>query len=65
LYPDVAFQKVSYTSSRFMPIFEASRYISGLTVTLAPYNRATIEDEYQVLGSGLPHPVAGCFAPGN
>lgn len=42
LYPDVAFQKVSYTGSRFMPIFEASRYISGLTVTLAPYNRATM-----------------------
>ncbi|MGI6668848.1 MAG: DUF5696 domain-containing protein [Acetivibrionales bacterium] len=42
LYPDVAFQKVSYTSSSFMPIFEASRYISGLTVTLAPYNRATL-----------------------
>ncbi|NLK21935.1 MAG: hypothetical protein GX308_07615 [Epulopiscium sp.] len=42
LYPDVAFQRVSYTSDSYMPAFEATRYISGITVQLSPYLRATM-----------------------
>jgi hypothetical protein len=42
LFPDVAFQKVSYTSNSFLPTFEASRYISGISVCLSPYNPATM-----------------------
>ncbi|TYQ17040.1 UNVERIFIED_CONTAM: hypothetical protein Cloal_3641 [Acetivibrio alkalicellulosi] len=42
LYPDVSFYQVRYKSSSFIPMFEASRYISEMNVIHSPYNQSTM-----------------------
>lgn len=42
LFPDVSFMKVSMTSKHYESSFESSRYIAGVTVISAPYNRSTM-----------------------
>jgi len=68
LYPDVAFQKVSMSSKSFMAIFESSRYISGVSIINAGFNRATmrmnskfVEDVYYVISVAVLPKVIDLF----